>query len=202
MIARRIRVVWVLARHGPRGEAAPQRQQRVDEDRRAVPLPPVSKVAQKVLLAQRRKRRVLPAKVQRQQVLHEVVVVGDGRPRPLWCLELRLVHVRQYLLEAAVLWRSVVRALGPRGDAALRRTPSSSSQVRRPVHHVRVRVASRGAALALRRKVPRAALGHVGLRRLAYVAAPVEAHHGTHGLDGVAGPKGGAGIEQFRYALD
>lgn len=67
-------VVWVGPCVRLRLEAAPERQERVDQHRRAVARPAILEVVEEVLLAERREDRVLPAEVQRQQVPHEVYV--------------------------------------------------------------------------------------------------------------------------------
>jgi hypothetical protein len=70
VITRGVGVVWVGSSIWLSGESAAKSKQGIDQDWRAVSVSAIEKVLQKMLLAQRGKRRVLPAEVQCKQVLH------------------------------------------------------------------------------------------------------------------------------------
>lgn len=82
VVPRRVGVVGVGSCHGLCGESTAKGQQRIDQDWRAVSVPSVLEIVEKVFLAEGRKGWVFPAKVQRQQMLDQVHVIGDAGPGP------------------------------------------------------------------------------------------------------------------------
>lgn len=82
VVARRVRIVGKLPRHGLRGKPTAQGQQGIDQNGRAVSMPPVSKVPEEMLLAEGRESGVLPAKVQGQQMMDQIHVACYIGPRP------------------------------------------------------------------------------------------------------------------------